>query len=122
MPVIIDPDAFYSEAEYAAIVGKKINTVRKDKSRGEGPAFSKLGSETRSSAALTSSRISKRAGCGTALSTRPLGSVSGPRATGPLSHRAPPPLWRPVRNGPGKGIPRVRWRGARGWNSFGRLR
>lgn len=46
MPVIIDPDAFYSETEYAAIVGKKINTVRKDKSRGTGPAFCKLGAET----------------------------------------------------------------------------
>ena len=45
MPIVIDPAAYYSEQEYADIVRKKLSTVRKDKCRGTGPAFSKLGSE-----------------------------------------------------------------------------
>ena len=46
MPIVIDPAAYYSEQEYADIVRKKLSTVRKDKCRGTGPAFSKLGSES----------------------------------------------------------------------------
>lgn len=46
MPITIDPNVIYSEQEYADLVGKQITTVRKDRSRGTGPAFVKLGAGT----------------------------------------------------------------------------
>lgn len=43
MPVKIDPDALYSEAEFAAIVDKTPNTVRKERCRDSRFQFIKYG-------------------------------------------------------------------------------
>lgn len=43
MPISIDPDAFYSDAEYCDVRGIKKATSATERSRGEGPRFRKLG-------------------------------------------------------------------------------
>ncbi|MGI3899641.1 MAG: hypothetical protein ACRYGP_21685 [Janthinobacterium lividum] len=43
MPIVIDPNAYYTSAEYAELIGKTQKTVETERSRGTGAPFCKHG-------------------------------------------------------------------------------